>query len=213
MATVPETRIHPTAIIEAGVELGPGTAVWDNVHIRSSSRIGASCSIGGKTLIAYGVEIGDLVKINSAVYICHGVTIERGVLVGAGVVFTNDRFPRAANPELTELRPAEPDQHTLRTRVCEGASIGAGAVIGCDLAIGRFAMIGMGSVVTRSVPDFHLAIGSPARSVGAVCRCGQVVHRFGTPLPEGGRAACPACFRRYRIESDDSVAESTSTMD
>lgn len=201
-------RIHPTAIIESGVELGPGTSVWDNVHIRRNTRIGARCNIGGKTLIAYDVVIGDMVKINSAVYICYGVTLETGVMVGAGTIFTNDRFPRATNPELTEPRGAEPDEHTLLTRVCEGASIGAGAIIGCDLQIGRFAMVGMGSIVTRSVPDFHLVAGSPARSIAAICRCGQVFHRFGEPTPPGAVCTCPSCSRRYAIGDDNRVTES-----
>jgi acetyltransferase-like isoleucine patch superfamily enzyme len=171
-------RIHPTAIIEEGVVLGPGTSVWDNVHIRHGTLLGEECLVGGKTLIAYDVRIGNRVKINSAAYICNGVTIEDGVMISAGVIFTNDRFPRASTNDLAQLRPSTPDEHTLPTLVREGATIGAGAIIGCDLTIGRFAMIGMGSVVTRSVPDFHLVIGNPARSIGCVCRCGQPLLKW-----------------------------------
>ncbi len=203
-----DVRIHPTAIVEDGVQIGAGSSVWDHVHIRRNARIGCQCSIGGKSLIAYDVEIGDRVKINSAVYICYGVTLETGVMVGAGTIFTNDRFPRATNPELTELRPAEPDEHTLRTRVCAGASIGAGAVIGCDLTIGRFAMVGMGSVVTRSVPDFHLVVGSPARSVGVLCRCGKLLCKFAeNPHTPACSVACPECSRHYRIDANQLVTE------
>src|SRR5262249_56128235 len=113
---------------------------------------------------------GNRVKINSAVYICNGVTIEDGAMISAGVIFTNDRFPRAAINDLTALRPSSPDEHTLPTVVREGATIGAGAIIGCDLTIGRFAMVGMGSVVTRSVPHFHLVVANPARSIASLCR-------------------------------------------
>jgi acetyltransferase-like isoleucine patch superfamily enzyme len=171
-------RIHPSAIIETDVEIGPGTAVWDHVHIRGPARIGAQCIVGEKTYIAYGVEIGSRVKINASAYLCTAVTLEDGVMVSAGVIFTNDRFPRATTLDLASLRTSDPDEHTRPTRVREGATIGAGAVIGCDLEIGRFAMIGMGSVVTRSVPDFHLVVGNPARSVGCVCRCGEPFVRF-----------------------------------
>src|SRR4030095_11779942 len=164
--------VHPTAIIEREVEIGEGTAIWDNVHIRHSSRIGEQCIVGEKSYIAYGVRIGDRVKINAFVYICTAVTIEDGVMISAGTVFTNDRFPRATTPDLKNLRPSEPDEHTLPTLVREGATVGAGCVIGNDLTIGRWAMVGMGSVVTKSVPDFHLVIGNPARSIGAVCKCG-----------------------------------------
>src|SRR6056297_209254 len=170
-------RIHSTAIVEAGVTLGKHASIWDNVHVRHGASLGDECIVGGKSMIAYDVKIGNRVKINSNVYICNGVTIEDGVMVSAGTIFTNDRFPRATTSDLQTLRGSEPDEHTLETRVCEGATLGAGCLVGCDLTIGRFAMVGMGSVVTKSVPDFHLVIGSPAKSVGVVCRCGQPVHR------------------------------------
>jgi UDP-2-acetamido-3-amino-2,3-dideoxy-glucuronate N-acetyltransferase len=190
--------VHPTALIDDGVVLGDGTSVWDNVHIRHSTTIGRDCIIGEKTHIAYGVNIGDLVKINAMVYICTGVTIEDGVMISAGTIFTNDRFPRATTPDLCEPRFSGPDEHTLPTLVREGATIGAGCVIGCGLTIGRFAMVGMGSVVTRSVPDFHLVVGSPAHSIGVVCRCGAVVQRFGSESNAAdGEATCPSCAREY----------------
>ena len=172
------TRIHPAAIIEDGVVLGDGTSVWDNAHIRQGAQLGEECIVGGKSLIACDVQIGNRVKINSNAYICSGVTIEDGVMVSAGAIFTNDRFPRATTPDLKKLRSSDPDEHTLETLVRAGATIGAGTVIGSNLTIGRFAMIGMGSIITRSIPDFHLVLGSPARSVGAICRCGEPVHRF-----------------------------------
>lgn len=191
-------RIHPTAIVEDGVVLGEGTSVWDSAHIRHSTTLGEQCIVGGKTMIAYDVTIGNRVKINSNVYICNAVTIEDGVMVSAGTIFTNDRFPRATTSDLTELRSSDPDEHTLPTRVRRGATIGAGAIVGCDLTIGQFAMVGMGSVVTRDVPDFHLVLGSPARSVGCVCRCGLMIHRFGDE--SAGEVACPECGLEYRLE-------------
>jgi UDP-2-acetamido-3-amino-2,3-dideoxy-glucuronate N-acetyltransferase len=193
-------RVHPTAILEPGVTLGAGTAVWDSVHIRFNTTVGDECVVGEKTYIAYGVRIGHRVKINAFVYICTAVTIEDGVMIAAGAVFTNDRFPRATTPDLKHLRPSEPDEHTLPTLVKSGATIGAGCVIGNDLSIGRFAMIGMGSVVTKSVPDFHLVLGNPARSVGWVCRCGPLVERFpDVPNDEPREVACPHCTLRYRV--------------
>ena len=206
-------RIHPTAIIEDNVKIGEGTSVWDNVHIRTRAEIGEECIIGEKTYIAYDVKIGNLVKINAMVYICAAVTIEDGVMISAGTTFTNDRFPRATMPDLKTLRPSEPDEHTLPTLVREGATIGAGCIIGNDLKIGRWAMVGMGSVVTRSVPDFHLVLGSPARSIGAVCKCGQLFHKFtvsrgdGSPSPaERSEKEC-VCGLRYEID-DKIIKES-----
>lgn len=203
-------RIHPTAIIEDDVTLGDGTSVWDNVHIRHGARLGEQCLVGGKSLIAYDVSIGNRVKLNSAAYICNGVTIEDGVMVSAGVIFTNDRFPRAATNDLSELRPSTPDEHTLSTLVREGATIGAGAIIGCDLTIGRFAMVGMGSVVTRSVPDFHLVIGNPARSVGCVCRCGEPLLKWNEQRSDQPtQVRCAACGWEYEVV-DRQVVERTA---
>jgi UDP-2-acetamido-3-amino-2,3-dideoxy-glucuronate N-acetyltransferase len=191
-------NIHPTAILEEGVKIGDGTAIWDNVHIRHSALIGEECIVGEKTYIAYGVRIGNRVKINAQVYICNAVTIEDGVMISAGTIFTNDRFPRATSPDLKRLRPSEPDEHTLPTLVREGATIGAGCTIGNDLVIGRFAMVGMGALITRSVSDFHLALGHPARSVGCVCRCGRLLLRFDNDVPaERNELSCDSCGLQY----------------
>ncbi len=194
-------KIHPTAIIEENVQIGEGTSVWDNVHIRHGASIGENCIVGEKTYIAYDVRIGNLVKINAMVYICAAVTIEDGVMISAGTIFTNDRFPRATMPDLKTLRPSEPDEHTLPTLVREGATIGAGCTIGNDLEIGRWAMVGMGSLVTKSVPDFHLVIGSPARSIGAVCKCGNLFYKFDENM-EKQEVSC-TCRLKYEIENQN----------
>ena len=200
------SKVHPTAIVEDDVTLGDGTSVWSHVHIRFGTTIGVDCIVGEKTYVAYEVKIGDRVKINSFGYICNAVTIEDGVMISAGTIFTNDRFPRATTPDLTALRPSEADEHTLPTLVRAGATIGAGCVIGNDLEIGRFAMVGMGSVVTKSIPDFHLAIGSPARSVGVVCRCGPMMAKF-ADLQLPANCECTECGRKYAIDSDLKVTE------
>jgi UDP-2-acetamido-3-amino-2,3-dideoxy-glucuronate N-acetyltransferase len=194
-------RIHPTAIIEPAVTIGDGTSIWDNVHIRGDAQIGRDCIVGEKSYIAYGVSIADRVKINAYVYICTAVTIETGVMIAAGVVFTNDRFPRATTPNLLELRSSDPDEATRATRVCAGATIGAHATVGCDLRIGRFAMVGMGSVVTRSVPDHYLVVGNPARAVGVVCACGEPIVRFAPDesVARDGDLRCAACKRTYLV--------------
>ena len=93
-------RLHSTAMVEDSVAIGENTAVWNHVHIRGPARIGRDCIIGEKTYIAYDVAIGDRVKINAFVYICAGVTIENGVMVSAGTVFTNDLYPRTTDPDL-----------------------------------------------------------------------------------------------------------------
>lgn len=199
-------RIHPTAIVEAGVRIGEGSSVWDGVHLRHGAVVGEQCIVGEKTYVAYDVRIGDRVKINAMVYICAGVTIEDGVMIAAGTIFTNDRFPRATTPDLARLRPSEPDEHTLPTLVRAGATIGAGCRVGCGIAIGRWAMVGMGALVSRSVPDFHLVVGAPARSIGCVCRCGEPFARFAPgEIPEIADTACPACGLRYAVRAGEVV--------
>ena len=198
-----ETRIHSTAIVERDVQIGAGSSVWDNVHIRHGASIGEECIVGEKSYVAYDVRIGNRVKINAFVYICAAVAIEDGVMISAGTTFTNDRFPRATTADLKHLRPSDVDEHTLPTLVKAGATIGAASTIGNDLSIGRWAMVGMGSVVTKSVPDFHLVLGNPARSIGVVCKCGQLMHRFSTAewRKESAAIICPACQSRYEMNA------------
>jgi len=189
--------IHPTALIEADVEIGAGSQIWDHVHIRQGARIGRNCIVGEKTYIAGQVQIGNHVKINACVYICALVTIEDLGMISAHTVFTNDKLPRAFAPDLSGLATSAVTDETLPTLVRRGATIGANATIGCGIEIGSFAMIGMGSVVTRSVADHALVVGNPARQRGYVCVCGQPLGaalRF-----EQGLAACDRCGRRYSL--------------
>lgn len=205
--TAGDPSIHPRAEIEPGVAIGAGTTVWSHVHVRGpNTTIGASVIVGERTYIAYGVEVGDYTKINAGVYVCTGVTIGRGVMIGAGAIFTNDRYPRATTPDLQRLRPSEPDEHTRPTVIEDGATVGAGVVIGCDLTIGRFAMIGMGAVVTRSVAPFHLVVGQPARPIGIVSRAGVPLMRFsGARPPDRELLTCPTSGLRYAVR--DGVVE------
>ena len=187
-------KIHPTAIIEKGVSIGKGTSVWDNVHIRKNTVIGDHCTIGEKTYIAYDVKIGNGVKINSFVYICTGVTIEDQVMISAGTVFTNDRFPRAFNPDGVSLKTSDPTPDTLKTTVKRGVTIGVGARIGPGIELGEYCMVGMGSVVTRNVKPHELVYGNPARPQGYVCICGE---------PLSPRYFCPKCKRGYELQRGD----------
>ncbi|MDX2167489.1 MAG: acyltransferase [Deltaproteobacteria bacterium] len=191
-----DVRIHPTALIEPGVVIGPGTSVWDHVHVRGPATIGRDCIVGEKTYVAYGVAIGDGVKVNAHVYLCTGVTIESRVMIAAGVIFTNDRYPRAFDPDSGALASSAPTADTLHTVVREGATLGAGARLGPGIEIGRYAMVGMGAVVLRDVPPYGLVVGNPARLRGFVCVCG-------TPLDGVSLAAasvsCGRCGRRFEI--------------
>jgi UDP-2-acetamido-3-amino-2,3-dideoxy-glucuronate N-acetyltransferase len=194
-------RVHPTALIEEGVRLGPGSAVWDGVHVRRGATVGRCCIIGEKTYVAYDVCIGDFVKLNAAVYVCAGVTIEDFVMVSAHTVFTNDRFPRAGNRELSGLETSDVTDETLHTHVHRGATIGANATIGPGVTLGEFCMVGMGSVVTHDVAPHVIAVGNPAVPVGFACVCGQRIFR--DPFPATTRAdVCARCERAYLLDDD-----------
>lgn len=201
MSDLPPAWVHPTAIIEEKVTLGEGTRVWDSVHIRHGASIGRSCIIGEKSYIAYDVRIGDFVKLNASVYVCAGVVIEDFCMLSAHTVFTNDRFPRAGNQELTGLETSDPTEETLETRVGRGVTTGANSTIGPGVTLGEFCMVGMGSVVTKNVPPHALVLGNPALRVGWVCVCGHPLLRFDPGESQAKQSVtCQRCQRSYLVE-------------
>lgn len=165
--------IHPTAEVEDSVEIGENSKIWHLCHIRRGAQIGADCVLGRGVFVDAGVQIGSRVKIQNYVSVFHGVTIEDGVFVGPHVCFTNDMLPRAVNPDMS-LKAAD-DWEMVATLVRAGAAIGANATIVCGVTIGRWAMVGAGSVVTHDVPDYALVVGNPARHIGWVNAAGQRV--------------------------------------
>jgi UDP-2-acetamido-3-amino-2,3-dideoxy-glucuronate N-acetyltransferase len=163
----PEYFVHPTAIVEDGASIGPGTRIWHHGHVRSSARIGAECVLGKNVFVDSEAIVGSRCKIQNNVSVYHGVTIGDDVFVGPAATFTNDLVPRAFNAEWT----------VSATHVGDGASIGANATIVCGNRLGRYSMVAAGATVTRDVADHELVAGTPARHRGWVCRCGQVVSR------------------------------------
>jgi len=174
--------VHKQAIVEPGAQIGNGTRVWAFAHVLPGARIGADCNICDHTFIENDVVLGDRVTVKCGIYIWDGVRIDDLVFLGPNVVFTNDNTPRSQ-------RHAKP---FAQTHICKGASIGANAIILPGLTIGRWAMVGAGSVVTKDVPDFVLVMGNPARKAGYVCVCSSRLN-----VPQNFSAAACECGRTY----------------
>jgi acetyltransferase-like isoleucine patch superfamily enzyme len=181
--------IHPTALV-ATDKIGDGTRIWAFCNVLAEATIGRDCNTCDRCFVENDVVIGDRVTVKCGVSLYDGIEIEDDVFVGPDVSFSNDPRPRS------RVRPAD---HP-RTRLRQGASVGAAAVILPGVTIGRWSMVGAASLVTRDVPDHALVFGSPARRHGFVCRCGQTI-----PFSEG-RATC-ACGRRYTLAPDEAVRE------
>lgn len=167
------TYIHPSADVAADAIVEEDCKIWHLVQVRGGARIGRGCILGRGVYVDAHVVLGDYVKVQNYVSIYEGVVVENGVFVGPHVVFTNDKLPRAVNPDGT-LKGAT-DWTISRTLVREGAALGANSTIVCGISIGRWAMVGAGSVVTKDVPDYGLVVGNPARLIGYVCKCGERV--------------------------------------
>lgn len=184
---VPEDLfIHPTALVESD-DVGSGTYVWAFAHIMEGAVVGKNCKIGDHAFIESGAVLGDRVTVKNGCLIWNGVHIGDDVFVGPNVVFTNDMTPR--------VRYQTTADDWLETEVAEGASLGANSTILSGIRVGRNALVGAGSVVTREVPDHALVYGNPAKQDGWVCDCGS---RLTDDLD------CPACGRVYERAGEGS---------
>lgn len=155
---------HESAFIDEGCVIGTGTKIWHFSHVMSNCQIGEKCNIGQNVVISPEVILGKNVKIQNNVSIYTGVVCEDNVFLGPSMVFTNVINPRSAVNRKSEYS---------KTIVREGASIGANATIVCGHDIGKFAFIGAGAVVTKTVKDYALVVGNPARQIGWMSEYGE----------------------------------------
>lgn len=185
MKNLPPAWAHPTACVDDGAQLGPGTKVWHYCHVMGGARIGARVSLGQNVYVAASVVVGEGCKVQNNVSLYDGVTLDDDVFVGPSAVFTNVANPRAFVIRRDEYRT---------THIGKGASIGANATIVCGHDVGPYAFIAAGAVVTHEVPAYALVGGVPAKFMGWMCRCGvRLVEAKTTTLT---CAACNASYKR-----------------
>lgn len=171
------SEFEPDAVVSPAANVGAGTRVWGTAQVRDGATLGKTCIVGRGAYVGSGVEIGDNCKIQNNALIYEPARLGNGVFVGPAAVLTNDRFPRAINPD-GSIKSGS-DWEPVGVTVGEGASIGARAVCVAPLTIGAWAMVAAGSVVTRDVAPFSLVRGVPARHVGWVGRAGVPLERTG----------------------------------
>ena len=179
---------HPTAVIDAGSEIGEGVKIWHFSHIMALGKIGEGCNIGQNVFIASNVVLGKNVKVQNNVSIYTGVICDDDVFLGPSVVFTNVINPRSAVSRKNQY---------AKTHVGKGASIGANATIVCGHDIGEFAFIGAGAVVTKNILPYALVIGNPARHAGWMSEFGHSLKFDST-----GIAICVESNQEYKLEGN-----------
>lgn len=162
--------VHSSSYVDEGVVIGEGTKIWHFCHVQKGAAIGERCSLGQNVNVSNNVVIGNDVKIQNNVSVYEGVEIEDGVFLGPSCVFTNDLTPRARYPKGNE--------NYKKTKVCEGASIGANATIICGNTVGKYAMVAAGAVVTKDVPEYTLVAGVPAKIIGKVDEQGNILYKI-----------------------------------
>ena len=187
MAEIKNYFAHETSVIDDGCEVGAGTKIWHFSHIMPNCKIGEGCNIGQNVVISPQVILGKNVKVQNNVSIYTGVICEDDVFLGPSMVFTNVINPRSAINRKNEY---------AKTIVKKGASIGANATIVCGHDIGRYAFIGAGAVVTKTVPDYALVIGNPARQTGWMSEFGHKL-KFDTQ----GFAECLESKEKYQLKN------------
>jgi len=182
---------HETAVIDNDCEIGLGTKIWHFSHIMTNSKIGKNCNIGQNVVVSPDVVLGNNVKVQNNVSIYTGVICEDDVFLGPSMVFTN-----IVNPRSAIIRKAEYKQ----TMVKKGASIGANATVICGNEIGKYALIGAGSVVTKQVLPYALVVGNPSKQIGWVSEYG---HRLN--FDNKGMATCVESSENYQLTNNKVV--------
>jgi len=181
-------KIHPSAIVDEGAQIGEGSRVWHFVHVCGGARIGKNVSMGQGVFIGNKVTIGDNCKIQNNVSVYDNVHLEEGVFCGPSMVFTNVYNPRS----LIERK----DEY-MDTLVKKGASLGANCTLVCGVTIGEYSFVGAGAVVNKDVPAYALMVGVPAKQIGWMSEFGE---QLDLPLTGEAETKCQHTGARYILQ-------------
>ncbi|MBS0617605.1 MAG: N-acetyltransferase [Spirochaetes bacterium] len=199
--------VHETAIVDNGAILENGVKVWHFCHVRPRAHLKTGVSIARDVYVDLETTIGEYSRIQNGVSIYKGVSIADWCFVGPHVIFTNDQRPRAGNRNWS-ITP---------TILLTGCSLGAGVIVRCGITIGPFAMVGAGAVVTKSVEEFTLVTGFPAKPISKICACGQTLLVMNTPAEQFLQICCernldPKLYNIAKIRIA-ALQESTDTQE
>lgn len=193
------TTIATSADVADSATIGDDSKIWHLAQVREDAVLGRRCIVGRGAYVGTGVVMGDDCKVQNYALVYEPAHLGQGVFIGPAVVLTNDQYPRAVNPDLSQKSAS--DWQAVGVTIGDGAAIGARAVCVAPVTIGRWATVAAGAVVTRDVPDFALVAGVPAR------RLAWVGHA-GVPLEQDGDTwRCPKTGRTYRTTDDDTLVE------
>lgn len=179
---------HPSAIIDAGAQIGEGTRIWHFCHLMPQSIVGKNCILGQNVFIDNNVRLANGVKVQNNVSVYNGVVIEDDVFLGPSMVFTNVINPRSFIERKNEFK---------KTIIRKGATVGANATILCGVEIGSYAMIGAGTMVVKNVLPYALVVGNPAQQIGWVSEAGITLD-----FTADGLAICPYTGKKYRLKGE-----------
>ena len=186
--------VHESAYVDDNVTIDEGTKIWHFSHVQTGSIIGKNCSLGQNVNVGNNVKIGNNVKNQNNVSVYEGVELEDYVFCGPSMVFTNIMNPRSEFPQ-------RGTEFYLKTIVKKSASLGANSTIVCGNTVGKYALVGAGSVVTKDVPDYAMVVGTPAQIKGWMCACGQKLS-LSRSSDQTENASCSKCGREYKKEGN-----------
>ena len=181
-------KVHETAILDDGAQIGDGSKIWHWVHVCGDAKIGLNVTLGQSVFVGNNAIIGNNCKIQNNVSIFDSVHLEDNVFCGPSVVFTNVYNPRSQFVRNDQYR---------KTLIQKGATLGANATILCGITIGEFAFIGAGSLVNKNVPAFALVVGVPAKQIGWMSKYGE---KLDLPISGVAEAICKNTGQKYQLQ-------------